>query len=59
MKRNSSIWNSIFGTSQNKSAVKGVEFVRDRQLYIVLRDRRFNIFVLNEHVTTAEKSDDK
>ena len=40
------------------SAVKRVEFVSDRVLYIVLRGRWCNIIVLNVHATSEEKSDD-
>ena len=35
-----------------------VEFVSDRISYIVLRDRRCNIFVLNAHAPSEEKSAD-
>jgi len=40
------------------SAVKRVEFVRDRMSYIVLRGRQCNIIVLNVYVPSEEKSDD-
>jgi hypothetical protein len=40
------------------SAVKGVHFVRDRMSYIVLKDRWFNIIVVNENATRQEKSGD-
>ena len=40
------------------SAVKRVEFVSDRVLYIVLRGRLCNIIVLNVHAPSEEKSDD-
>ena len=40
------------------SAVKRVEFVSDRVLYIVLRGRWCNIIVLNVHEPSEEKSDD-
>ena len=40
------------------SAVKGVQFVCDRALYIVLRGRRCNIIVLNVHTPSEEKTDD-
>ena len=40
------------------SAVKSVEFVSDRVLYIVLRGRWCNIIVLNVHAPSEEKSDD-
>ena len=38
------------------SAVKRVEFVSDRMLYIVLRGRWNNIIVLNAHAPSEEKS---
>ena len=40
------------------TAVKRVEFVRDRMSYIVLRGRWCNIIVLNVHAPIEEKSDD-
>jgi exonuclease III len=40
------------------SVIKRVEFVSDRMSYIVLRGRWCNIFVLNVHAPTEEKSDD-
>jgi len=40
------------------SAVKRVEFVSDRVLYIVERDRWCNIIVLNVHAPSGEKSDE-
>ena len=40
------------------SAVKRVEFVSDRVLYIVLRGRWCNIIVLNVHAPSEDKSDD-
>jgi hypothetical protein len=40
------------------SAVKRVEFVSDRVLYIVLRGRWCNIIVLNVHAPSEKKSDD-
>jgi len=40
------------------SAVKRVEFVSDRVSYIILRGRWCNIFVLNVHAPSEEKSDD-
>ena len=39
------------------SAVKRVEFVSDRMLYIVLRGRWCNIIALNVHTPSEEKSD--
>ena len=38
-------------------AVKRVEFVSDRVLYIVLRGRWCNIIVLNVHAPSEDKSD--
>ena len=40
------------------SAVKRVQFVRDRMSYIVLRGRWCTIIVLNAHATSEKKSDD-
>ena len=40
------------------SAVKRVEFVSDRVLYIVLRGCWRKIFVLNVHAPSEEKSED-
>jgi hypothetical protein len=39
-------------------AVKRVDFVSDRILFIVLRGRLSNIIVLNVHATYEKKSDD-
>jgi hypothetical protein len=51
-------WGMIFGTTQKRSAVKRGVFVNGRMSYIVLRGRRCNIIVLNEHSPTEEKIDD-
>jgi len=40
------------------SAVKTVEFVSDRTLYIAVKGRWCNINVLNVHAPSEEKSDD-
>jgi exonuclease III len=40
------------------SAVKGVEFVSDRMLYIILRGRWCHIIVLNINAPTEDKTDD-
>jgi hypothetical protein len=40
------------------SAIKRVEFVRDRMSYIVPRGCKCNIIVLNVHAPTEEKGDD-
>jgi len=40
------------------SAVKRVQFVRDRVPYIVLRGRWCNIIVLYVHAPSEEKSDE-
>ena len=58
IKRKLSIWNRIFCTPQNTTAVKRVEFVCDRISYVVLRGFWCNIIVLNMHVPSEEKSDD-
>jgi hypothetical protein len=39
-------------------AVKRVDFVRDRMLYIILRGRWCNIIILNVHAPTEDKIDD-
>jgi hypothetical protein len=40
------------------SAVKSIEFVRDRMSYIVLRDCWCHIIVMNFHAPTENKIDD-
>jgi hypothetical protein len=40
------------------SAVKRVQFVSDRMLYIILRGRWCHIIVLNVHAPTEDKTDD-
>jgi hypothetical protein len=40
------------------SAVKSVEFVSDRMLYIILRGHWFHIIILNVHAPTEDKTDD-
>jgi exonuclease III len=40
------------------SAVKRVEFVSDRMLYIILRGHRFHIIVLNVCAPTEDKTND-
>jgi hypothetical protein len=40
------------------SAVKRVEFVSDRILYIIVRGRWFHIIFLNVHAPTEDKIDD-
>jgi hypothetical protein len=40
------------------SAVKRVEFVRDRMSYIILRGRCYDVIVLNIHYPTEDKIDD-
>jgi hypothetical protein len=40
------------------SAVKRVEFVSNRMLYIILRGRWCHIIVLNVHAPTEDKTDD-
>jgi hypothetical protein len=39
------------------SAVKRVEFINDRMLYIILRGPWFHIIVLNVHAPTEDKTD--
>jgi hypothetical protein len=40
------------------SAIKRVEFVNDRMLYIILRGRWYHIILLNVHAPTEDKTDD-
>jgi hypothetical protein len=40
------------------SAVKGVEFVRDKMSYIILRGRWCHIVVLNVHAPIEDKTDE-
>jgi hypothetical protein len=40
------------------SAIKRVEFVSDRMLYIILRGRWCHIIVLNVRAPTKDKTDD-
>jgi hypothetical protein len=56
--RESSAENRILLRHRIVSAVKRVEFYSDRLSYMVLRGRWYNIFVLNVHVSSEEKSDD-
>jgi hypothetical protein len=55
---NHQLGTDFFGHHRKVSAVKGVEFVSDRMLYIVLRGCWCNIVVLNAHAPSEEKSDD-
>jgi exonuclease III len=48
----------LFVHHKTVSAVKRVDFVRDRMSYVVLRGRWCNIIILNVRVPTEEKSDD-
>jgi len=56
-KRTPSIGNRIFVHHRIVSAVKGVEFIRDRKSYIVLRGRWCDI-VLNVPAKNEKKCDD-
>jgi len=49
----------FFVHNRIKSAVKRVEFISDRMLYIALRGPWFDIIVLNVRAPTEDKSDDK
>jgi hypothetical protein len=53
-------WGKNFLHHRTVSAVKRVEFVSDRMLYIYifLKGRWHNIIVLNVHAPRAKKSDD-
>jgi len=57
VKRQSSIGNRIFCTSQNNIRIKRVVFLSNRMSYIVLRGQWCNIIVTNVHAATDEKSD--
>jgi hypothetical protein len=48
----------LFVHNRTTSAVKRVDFVRDRMSYVVLRARWCNIIILKVRVPTEEKSDD-
>jgi exonuclease III len=55
---NHELGTSFFVHERIISAIKGVEFVSDRIMYIILRGRWCHIFVLNVHAPTEDKTDD-
>jgi hypothetical protein len=55
---NNELGASFFVQTRIMSAVKRVEFVSDRMLYIILRGRWCHIIVLNVHTPTEDKTDD-
>jgi hypothetical protein len=48
----------FFIQKRNVSAVRRVQFISDKMLYIILRDRWCNIIVLNVHAPCENKGDD-
>jgi hypothetical protein len=54
---NRELGTGVFVHKRITSAVKRVEFVNDRMLYIILRGRWFHIIVLNVHAPTEDKTD--
>jgi hypothetical protein len=56
-KRQLSIGNKNFCTSQNNIGIKRAVFRSNRMSYIVLRGQWFHIIVTNVHALTEEKSD--
>ena len=58
-KRTSSLGNRVFFVHHRiASTVKRVEFVSDKESYIILRCLWCSIIVLNMHAPSEEKSDD-
>jgi len=52
-------WEQVYFVHRRlESAVKRLEFVRDRLSYIVLRCRWLHIIVVNVHAPSAEKSEE-
>jgi hypothetical protein len=55
---NHQLGTAFFVHQRMVSAIKRVEFLRDRMSYIVLRGRWCNVIVLHAHAPTEEKGDD-
>jgi len=57
LKRQSSIGNRTYCTSQNNIRIKRVVLLSNRMSYIVLRGQWCNIIVKNVHAPTEDESD--
>ena len=56
---NHKLLSELFAQHRILSAIKRVEFFKDRMLYIVLIDSWCNVIFVNVPVPVEEKSDDK
>ena len=55
---NHQLGKALFVHHRIVSAVKTVQFVSNRMLYIILRGRWYDIIILNVHALSEKKSDD-